>query len=261
MPPDGVAARRREHTASTRCRTIASSILTEAIMASGAKPSWPRLRRPGLLAGVIAGVALYVVLRFAIPGMGTIVRLLLAWDAGVLTGFVALFLRLSNTSQEEMKRFADLLDAGKWFVLVLTLIAAMASLGAIAVEMPAARSASGAAAVGHAMLIIFTIVLSWALIHTVFAVHYAHDFYLEAAGRRSHRTTGARGMIFPGNAAPAYGDFLYFSFTIGMTFQVSDVQITDPAVRRVALAHAIASFFFATGILAMSINLVSGLYQ
>ena len=92
---------------------------------------------------MIAGAALYLALRFAIPGMGTIVRLLLAWDAGVLAGFVVLFLRLNNASQEEMKRLAELLDAGKWLALALTLIAAMASLGAIAAEIPAAKRASG----------------------------------------------------------------------------------------------------------------------
>jgi uncharacterized membrane protein len=68
-------------------------------------------------------------------------------------------------------------------------------------------------------------------------------------------------LIFPGNQSPAYGAFLYFSFTIGMTFQVSDVQIADPGVRRLALAHSIVSFFFPTGILAMSINLVASLLQ
>lgn len=230
-------------------------------MAEEARRPWLRLRRPALLAGVVAGAVLYVGLWFAMPGMETMLPLLLSWDSGVLVAFIALFLRLRNATQANMKDIAASQDAGKWAVLVLTLTATTASLVAIAAEMPAARNATGIREAGLALLIICTIVLSWALIHTIFALHYAHDFYLDPAVRPPRRTVGPRGLIFPGNQAPAYGDFLYFSFTIGMTFQVSDVRIADPGVRRLALAHSIVSFFFATGILAMSINLVASLVQ
>ncbi len=94
---------------------------------------------------------------------------------------------------------------------------------------------------------------------TMFALHYAHDYYMEAdlpapgSGPPSHR------LIFPDNGAPTYGDFLYVAFTIGMTFQVSDVQIVDPALRRLVLVHGVFAFFYSTGILALAINLVAGL--
>ena len=109
------------------------------------------------------------------------------------------------------------------------------------------------------VLILYTIVLSWAFMHSVFALHYAHDYYFDGElpaadpGQRSER------LLFPGQQAPTYGDFLYFSFTIGMTFQVSDVQIADAAIRRIVLLHGIVGFFYTTGILALTINLVAGL--
>jgi uncharacterized membrane protein len=107
-------------------------------------------------------------------------------------------------------------------------------------------------------LLVVTIVLSWALINTMFALHYAHDYYSQAATDETGQAV-ERGLAFAGRKPPVYGDFLYFSFTIGMTFQVSDVQITDLHVRQLATAHGIISFFYATVILALTVNLVAGL--
>ena len=93
----------------------------------------------------------------------------------------------------------------------------------------------------------------------LFALHYAHDYYLDVdlpaaqPGRESER------LIFPGEPSPTYGDFLYFSFTIGMTFQTSDVQIADSYIRRVVVVHGAVAFFYTTGILALTISLVAGL--
>jgi uncharacterized membrane protein len=87
-------------------------------------------------------------------------------------------------------------------------------------------------------------------------LHYAHDYYSTspvASGKPR------KGLAFPGEAMPTYMDFAYFSFTIGMTFQVSDVQVTDADMRKLALTHGIISFFYATGILALTINMVAGL--
>jgi uncharacterized membrane protein len=101
------------------------------------------------------------------------------------------------------------------------------------------------------------VVLGWALIHTTFIFRYAHLFYYDGDGDG----VGARGLIFPGTTDPDDYDFAYFSFVIGMTFQVSDVQITDPDVRRMALLHGIISFAYNTAILALVVNLASGLFS
>ena len=97
-----------------------------------------------------------------------------------------------------------------------------------------------------------TIVLSWAFIHTIFALHYAHEFYDEDAPRGG-------GMAFPGGEEePDYWDFVYFSFVIGMTAQVSDVGITSKQIRRTVTAHGIVSFLFNAALLALTVNLAAG---
>jgi uncharacterized membrane protein len=185
-------------------------------------------------------------------------RFILSWDAGVLVA-MTLFIGLRRALPDMMKRIAAQQDAGKWTVLFLTLVAGSASLVGIAGEVPLIRSAGEFEKIMRISLIIATIVLSWAFIHTIFALHYAHDYYSSMSAGTATDAPLYKGLAFPGEAMPTYMDFAYFSFTIGMTFQVSDVQITDPAMRRLALTHGIISFFYATGILALTINMVGGL--
>jgi uncharacterized membrane protein len=97
--------------------------------------------------------------------------------------------------------------------------------------------------------------LGWFLIHTLFVFRYAHLYYFDS----DRDGTAQRGLTFPGTTDPDDYDFAYFSFVVGMTFQVSDVQITDPGVRTVVLVHAILSFAYNTAILALVVNLASGL--
>jgi uncharacterized membrane protein len=94
-----------------------------------------------------------------------------------------------------------------------------------------------------------TILLSWAFVHSIFATHYAHEFYREGPS--------ASGLKFPGGDKPDYMDFMYFSFVIGMTFQVSDVAITSRSIRHTVLAHAIVSFLFNVALLAIMINIAA----
>jgi uncharacterized membrane protein len=224
---------------------------------AGIRILWLRLRRPRLAAGVASGVVLYVFL-FVFSAVSGRLRFSLSWDAGVLVAMV-LLIGLRRALPDTMKRIAAQQDAGKWTVLFLTLVAGSASLVAIAGEVPLIRDAGEFEKIVRISLIIATIVLSWAFIHTIFALHYAHDYYASTPTGTAAGATVRKGLAFPGEAMPTYMDFAYFSFTIGMTFQVSDVQITDPAMRGLALTHGIISFFYATGILALTINMVAGL--
>lgn len=217
-----------------------------------------RLRRPRLASGLAIGIGAYVLLFFA-TGIGWRLRFISAWDIGATSALLLLFVGLRRSSAATMKRIAARQDAGKWAVLILTLVAATASFVVIAAEMPVVKEAVGVAQAVRVLLMVYTIVLSWAFIQIVFALHYANDYYAENEQTGPDACARPGGVAFPGDRTPTYGDFLYFSFTIGMTFQVSDVQITDPSVRRVALAHGIVSFLYSTGILALTINLVAGL--
>jgi uncharacterized membrane protein len=218
---------------------------------------WLRLRRPRLAAGVTSGILIYVLLS-VLSSMSGRLRFILSWDAGVLVA-MTLLLGLRHALPDTMKRIAAQQDAGKWTVLFLTLIAGSASLVAIAGEVPLIRSAGEFEKIARILLILATIVVSWAFIHTIFALHYAHDYYSSTSTGTAIGAAVRKGLVFPGEKMPTYMDFAYASFTIGMTFQVSDVQITDPAMRRLALTHGIISFFYATGILALTINMVGGL--
>ena len=224
---------------------------------AGLRILWLRLRRPRLTAGVTSGILIYVLLS-VLGSMSGRLRFILSWDAGVLVA-MTLLIGLRHALPETMKRIAAQQDAGKWTVLFLTLLAGSASLVAIAAEVPLIRNAGDLEKILRFMLIVATIVVSWAFIHTIFALHYAHDYYSSRFAGTASGAAMNKGLIFPGEAMPTYMDFAYFSFTIGMTFQVSDVQITDPAMRRLALMHGIISFFYATGILALTINMVAGL--
>ncbi len=216
---------------------------------------WSHLRRPRLFAGTTTGIVVYLALLFvdSIPGR---LRFILSWDIGVTVALTLMLFTLRHVSPERIRTIAARQVVGKWTVLGLTVVAATASLVVIAAEVPLIKTAAHFEQMVRLTLVLVTIVLSWALIHTIFALHYAHDYYLGASGKEQ---CVQGGIVFPGDRPPSYGDFVYFSFTIGMTFQVSDTQIVDPAVRQLAVTHGIISFFYSTGILALTINLVAGL--
>ena len=217
---------------------------------------WLRVRRPRLFAGATTGIVVYLLL-LLVDSISGRLRFILAWDIGVAVALALMLLTLRNATPERMRTIAARQVSGKWTVLTLTVLAASASLVVIAAEVPLIKTAAVQyEQIARLALVLVTIVLSWAMINTIFALHYAHDYYLGASGKEK---CVQGGIVFPGTHPPAYGDFVYFSFTIGMTFQVSDTQITDPAVRRLAITQGIISFFYATGILALTVNLVAGL--
>ena len=199
-----------------------------------------------LVAAIILGGAVYALL----PGdWSPVTRMLLGWNVGIvcyLAAVAVMMARTSDTGLEERATTEE--DEGAVAILILTIAAAAASLGAIFVELAQAKS-NGAASGHHVALAISTVLLSWAFTHTIFALHYAYDFY--GAGQR------AKGLRFPEEDRPDYWDFIYFSFVIGMTFQVSDVQVTNKGIRRLVAAHGVVSFLFNTTVIALMVNLAT----
>jgi uncharacterized membrane protein len=216
-------------------------------------PSMPvRLARihARLLISAAIGVAVTLVLASTDWRLAT--RLLTGWDVGVGFYLVTTCLLMSRSSVNEIRRRAAIHDEGAAALLVLTPAAAIASLAAILVEFGNAESAEGWADLAFGM---GTILLSWLFLHVVFALHYAHEYY----GERSDDRIG--GLKFPGSQGPDYWDFVYFSFVIAMTSQVSDVAITSKVIRRVATLHGVLSFFFNVSVLALTVNMVSNLIK
>ena len=174
-------------------------------------------------------------------------RLLVGWDI-----YVGLYLALvahvmTECDVHRIRQRAAREDEGQLTILVLTVTAALASLGAIVAEL--GSSAGTPRRPSHLALAALTILLSWAFIHTIFALHYAHEFYDETDGG---------GLAFPGgDREPDYWDFVYFSFVIGMTSQVSDVGITSRRVRRTVSAHGVVAFAFNAALLALSVNIAA----
>jgi uncharacterized membrane protein len=151
---------------------------------------------------------------------------------------------MASSTVEKIRRRAAQEDEGQAVILLLTVAAALASVVAIFAEL--STSARGDAHRFALPLAMVTIVLSWMFIHTIFALHYAHEFY--------DVTTGG-GLAFPGGEAePDYWDFVYFAFVIGMTSQVADVGITSRQIRRIVAAHGVVAFFFNATLLALTVN-------
>ena len=114
---------------------------------------------------------------------------------------------------------------------------------------------------GHILLSLSSVISSWWLVHTTFTLRYAHLYYCNAENDLNGQNQEPGGLEFPSEEQPDYLDFTYFSYVIGMTFQVSDVQITSRRIRRLALMHGVLSFAFNTVIVALSINVIAGLIQ
>ncbi len=188
---------------------------------------------------------------------GLALRSVAAWDVFCFTSLALAWSVLAFKDPYEARRTAGLQDSSQTFLFILIVGAATASLFAVGLLLGESKQLPAASLRAHIALSLAAIALSWGLIHTVFALRYAHYFYEDAREVARHEIEG--GMLFPEEANPDYLDFAYFSFVIGMTAQVSDVQITSRRVRRVALVHGLISFLFNTAILAVFVNIVAGL--
>ena len=173
--------------------------------------------------------------------------LLLGFDLAAVI-FLGLLARLFNQAvPATMRRRATAIDTGRWGVLLGGVLLSAVVLGALALELRAANAGATLAL----FVSVPSVILSWLFLNVMFAVHYAHGYY----GNLGEEHTG---LEFPKTPEPDYWDFAYFSIVIGMTFQVSDVQITSRYLRRVVLLHSVIAFFFNVFIIAITVNIVAG---
>ena len=192
-------------------------------------------------------IAIGVVAFFLLPGsLRLVTRLLIGWDIFVTFYLVLAYIMMFRCDLAHIRRNAVLQDDGRFLILLVTALGAFASIAAIVFELGASHRS-----VPELTLATVTIALSWATVHTTFALHYAHDYY---------RGSKPGGLQFPSGDQhdhADYWDFVYFSFVIGMTAQVSDVGITDKTIRRTATAHGIISFVFNTALVALMVNIAA----
>jgi uncharacterized membrane protein len=228
--------------------------------------------RPRLTASVIAAVVVALCVPAQITGLVT-TRLLIGWNTGTCMFLILAGIMFAKSDSSKMLRRAKLEDEGEFAVMTLVVIAAIASVAAIVAELGVVKDLSQSQKTGHIALAGLTVVSSWAFTHTMFAMHYAHNFYLRQDGPAGHG-----GLTFPtppdepdgdseadeddqrdARDEPDYMDFLYFSFIIGTSAQTADVSFTSKAMRRLGTVHCVLSFLFNTSILALCINIAASL--
>jgi uncharacterized membrane protein len=219
-----------------------------------ARPVMPvRLARLHARLLISIAVGLAVTLGLGITDWSMATKLLLGWDIGVVLYLVLVYQLMLTCGIDEIRRRAAEDDEGALALLILTGLSGLAIMGAIIAELGIAKT-SGQPRSGYGVAIaMVTILVSWAFVHTIFALHYAHEYY----GERSDHAIG--GLTFPGRQPPDYWDFLYFSLVIAMTSQVSDVVITSKIIRRVVTIHGALAFFFNVAVFALTVNIVSNL--
>jgi uncharacterized membrane protein len=221
----------------------------------GNKPSGilrPLTSRPHMLLSLAVGVVLY----YAVAPWAArpVTRALIGWDGGVLT-FLALSMHfMSCVDHNLLKRRAIEHDEGGHLILILTILASIASIGALIAELSAAKGNPGASL--RIALAAGTVVISWLFTQIVFAIHYAHVYYrAEEEGGPHHG-----GLEFNDTGEPDYWDFVHFSIVMGATAQTADIVIRSKRIRRIGTIHTLVAFGFNTAILATMINLAANLF-
>lgn len=202
---------------------------------------------------ILAGFAVGALLPLYVTELRGVTRFLVAWDFGVGLYLILAFWMIAHSGVTEIYRQSLAQDEGGFAILVLTIVSACASVGAVFTWLEIATRAETFALPVLAFLLL-TIMMSWAFIHTMFALHYAHEFYAE------HHKTGG-GLIFPRDPEPTYWDFVYLAFSIGTATQVSDVEISSKQIRRTVTLHGIVSFFFNVTVIALTVGLVGDAIQ
>ena len=207
---------------------------------------WRRARRHSRFM-ICAAIFIALAIALSAAGVQPEVGILLAFDVAAVLFLAATLVMIARSDSHSIRNRARKEDEGYWGFLLGSAAVALVALLALAAELHASKHAGSL----QIALAVCSVVLAWLFMNTIFALHYAHEFYGENGGKRA-------GLEFPGGSEPDYWDFVYFAFVLGMTFQVSDVQIGERTIRRVALVHGVIAFFFNVIVIAVSVNIVAG---
>ncbi len=212
----------------------------------------PLRARPRLAVSLAVGLAVGLGLAYGADGLRWSTCAILGWDAACVS-FIGLALHMMRgRAPDDIRRVAVTQDEGQGFILGLVSLAAAASLYAVAAELAHGKTEHGAPLALHVGLAFATVALSWFMVQLIYALHYAHEYYAPGGN--------AGGLLFPGDEPPDYWDFVHFAVVIGAAGQTADIQFTSKAIRRVGTVHTILAFAFNTVVVALTINLLAGLF-
>ena len=207
--------------------------------------------QPRLVTAVLLGGLLW----FVLPnGWRPASRALIAWDCSTGLYLVLALTMMARSNIDSIRGRAAMQDEGQMVILGLTTITALVSLAGIMAELATAKTLRSHGSWQHIALAGITVLLSWTFLHTIFAVHYAHEYY------SPDEDGTAQGLEFPGDEPPDYWDFMYYSFIIGTACATADVDIVCRRIRKITTLHCIVAFFFNTTILALTVNIGAGFF-
>ena len=211
--------------------------------------------RPRLSVSLLAGLAAGLISALH-PGLATATSAILGWNVfcGLFLVLIALAARGADSDKVRARAVRE--DEGRGLILTLVLVASFASLGATAIELTQAKHDTGLAQAAHVAAAFWTVAISWLVVQVVFALHYAHEYYAPSDGKDRKLA----GLAFPGTKSPDDWDFLHFSIIIGVASQTADIAFTSRGMRQVGTLHSLVAFAFNTFVVALTINLLAGLF-
>lgn len=201
-----------------------------------------------------------VVFLLTMGNVSVSVNIMLTWISYALGHLILSWITILSCDPIEVQKMARIQDSSRTVIFVFVVGSAVVSLFIVILQMQFIRELAGSDLKYHILLLITSVTCAWWSVHTIFVFRYAHLFYSASdEGKTAQEYAG--GLVFPKEKKPDYLDFAYFSFVIGMTFQVSDIAIDSRRIRRLAWMHGVLSFAFNTIIVAFTINIISGLIQ
>ena len=204
-----------------------------------------------LICIIIAAIIYFIV---EIRDLDELTHLMISWNVFSLGMIIMSWITFSITTSQQIREQAKVQDSSRVLIFSTVLISTFASFFAVVLLLLTKKEYKNTEAL-HLIIAIAGMLFSWVLIHTIFTLRYAHVFYGDDEVKPE---THAAGLEFPDDKKPDYLDFAYFAFVVGMTFQVSDVEVTSKRLRRLVLLHGILSFGYNTIMIALTINLIAG---
>ena len=219
----------------------------------------PFAARPRLTSGLVLGLVAFIASYAAPLSAEASTRAILAWDMTCVWVLALTFAHMRRQTLADLKANVAAQDVGQGVVLTVVMIAAAASLWAVGLELSLAKDAKGYVKELRIVLAVATVALSWIMSQLMFALHYAHEYYApDKTTPEEDDVLG--GLQFPGGEEPDNWDFLHFAIVIGVANQTADIAFTNKRLRRIGTVHGLIAFVFNTAVLALSINLLAGLF-